>query len=201
MSTERIGGTGERAGEAGRSWGTVPSVRDATRDVAGRGGTGLDSDKDVAGRVGRMPGTFAGVAVVGGPSGVTAARTTRGPAAGVWTGAFCGLMRPATFVIVLSDKGFIWKSSGRFVHAGLDTGTTGRTGRLRGVGINGVRDFFWDGVSIPGSVIEKKPAARSWAPRPAVPTPTLAPSTSILPSTVMVRVLLRALHERTRCFT
>ena len=54
---------------------------------------------------------------------------------------------------------------------------------------------------LPGSVIEKKPAARSWAPGPAVPTPTLAPSTSILPSTVMVRVLLRALHERTRCFT
>ena len=107
MSTERIGGTGERAGEAGRSWDTVPSVRDAARDVAGRGGTGLDSDKDVTGRIGRMPGNFAGVAVVGGPSGVTAARTTRGPAAGVWTGAFCGFVRPATFVIVLSDKGFI----------------------------------------------------------------------------------------------
>ena len=77
----------------------------------------------------------------------------------------------------------------------------GRTGRLRGVGINGVRDFFWDGGPIQGSVIETKPAARSWAPGPAVPTPTLAPSTSILRSTVMVRVLFRALHERTRCFT
>ena len=88
MSTERIGGTGERAGEAGRSWDTVPSVRDAARDVAGWGGTGLDSDREVAGRVARMPGAFACVAAVCGPSGVTAARTTRGPATGVWTGVF-----------------------------------------------------------------------------------------------------------------
>lgn len=77
----------------------------------------------------------------------------------------------------------------------------GRTWRLRGVGMKGIRDFFCDGVPILGSIIGQKPAARSCGLRPAVPTPTLAPSTSILWSTVVVRVLFRALYERTRYFT